>query len=376
MKNARDNMNLEEEIELSINDIKTDGYRMSIGEIANLYKEKDLTIFPEYQRYFRWNETQKSDLIESIILGIPIPPIFVAQDSSGKWDVIDGLQRISTIMEFMGILVKRDSDNFYEPSRMIATKFLPSLEGKYWDKVGDPENSLTEEVRRKVKRRKLDLVIIDSTSNPTAKYELFQRLNTNGSELTAQEIRNCLMLMINKEFYSHFVEMAENEVFKTIIDISDKNEQEQFEKDLVTRYLVARNSNLEKINSQEDIKKFLTEQIILLMNDSNINMEKEKNDFIEAVTILNKVLKENSFKKYYEEKQRFEGSFSLSTFEAVLCGISEHTDSWSNTDKLVNRIKSIYEEQLYKDATIRGKRPVLRFKELTNFSKRFFRHEN
>src|SRR5690606_17762307 len=119
---------------------------------------------------------------------------------------------------------------------------------------------------------------------------------------------------------------------------------EQFEKDLVTRYLVARNSNLEKINSQEDIKKFLTEQIILLMNDSNINMEKEKNDFIKAVTILNKALKENSFKKYYEEKQRFEGSFSLSTFEAVLCGISEHTDSWSNEDKLVKGIKSIYNE--------------------------------
>lgn len=369
-------MNLEEEIEASINDIKTDGYRMSIGEIANLYKDNDLIIFPEYQRYFRWNETQKSDLIESIILGIPVPPIFVAQDSTGKWDVIDGLQRISTIMEFMGILRQRESEELYEPSRMIATKFLPSLEGKYWNKKGDPNNSLAEEVRRKFKRRKLDLVIIDSTSNPTAKYELFQRLNTNGSELTAQEIRNCLMLMINKEFYSHVVEMAESDIFKRIIDISDKNKQEQFEKDLITRYLVARNSNLEKINSHEDIKKFLTEQIIILMNDPGIDMEKEKSDFINAITILDKVLKEDSFKKYYEDKLEFEGSFSLSSYESILCGISQNTNLWDDEEKLKRKIISIYNDQNYKDATIRGKRPVLRFKELTDFSKRYFSNEN
>lgn len=368
-------MTLEEELEASINDIKTDGYRMSIGEIANLYKDKDLIIFPEYQRYFRWNETQKSDLIESILLGIPIPPIFVAQDKAGKWDVIDGLQRISTIMEFMGILRKRESDELYSASRMISTKFLPSLEGKYWDNKDSEEYSLTEEIRRKFKRRKLDLVIIDSTSNPMAKYELFQRLNTNGSELTAQEIRNCLMLMINKEFYSDFVEMSDNELFKEIIDISDKNKQEQFEKDLITRYLVARNSNLDRINSQEDIKKFLTEQIITLMNNEEIDMDKEKLDFKETVKILNETLGKDSFKKYYEEKGEFEGSFSLSVYEAILCGISENTDKW-NSENLEEKVKLIYEEQAYKDATIRGKRPVLRFKELTEFSKRFFNNED
>lgn len=368
-------MTLEEELESSINDIKTDGYRMSIGELANLYKDKDLIIFPEYQRYFRWNETQKSDLIESILLGIPIPPIFVAQDKAGKWDVIDGLQRISTIMEFMGILRKRESEDLYEASSMISTKFLPSLDGKFWNKKDDEENSLTEDIRRKFKRRKLDLVIIDSTSNPMAKYELFQRLNTNGSELTAQEIRNCLMLMINKDFYAHFIEMSENELFKEIIDISEKNKQEQFEKDLITRYLVARNSNLDKINSQEDIKKFLTEQIITLMNSNEIDMEKEKSDFREAVTLLNQTLGENSFKKHYEEKGEYEGSFSLSVYEATLCGISKNINKL-NSENLESKVKSIYGEQAYKDATIRGKRPVLRFKELTEFSKRFFNNEN
>lgn len=370
-------MKLEEEIEKSTNDIKTDGYPMSIGEIANLYREKDLVIFPEFQRYFRWNENQKSDLIESILLGIPIPPIFVAQDSSGKWDVIDGLQRVSTILEFMGILKKKNSEELYSPSEMISTKFLPSLQGKYWDNSSDADNSLSEDIRRKFKRRKLDVVIIDSTINPTAKYELFQRLNTNGSELTAQELRNCLMLMIKREFYFEVEMMANHSNFKNSIDISEKQKEEQYEKELVTRYLVGRNSDLTEINSHEDIKKFLTDQIIGLMGDSNINIEDEKNDFIKTIDLLNGIFDMNTFKKYNAERGTHEGSFSLSVFEAILCGISENIVFWeANPDILQQKVNSIYEEELYKNATIRGKRPVLRFKELIQFSKGFFNNED
>ena len=71
-------MSLLDEILESKKAIKTDSYPMSIGEIVNLYKEGDLVIFPEYQRYFRWSDKQKSEFIESIILDIPIPPIFVS----------------------------------------------------------------------------------------------------------------------------------------------------------------------------------------------------------------------------------------------------------------------------------------------------------
>ena len=70
---------------------------MSIGEMINLYKDDELEVHPEFQRFFRWDEEQKSKLIESLLLGIPIPPIFVAQKLNGRWDVIDGQQRLSTI---------------------------------------------------------------------------------------------------------------------------------------------------------------------------------------------------------------------------------------------------------------------------------------
>ncbi|HAO6472162.1 TPA: DUF262 domain-containing protein, partial [Listeria monocytogenes] len=207
-------MKLVEQIEDSRKEIKTDSYPMSIGEITNLYRDGDLVIFPEYQRYFRWTRKQKSEFIESLILDIPIPPIFVSNNADGRWDIIDGLQRTSTILEFMGLLRKRDNDaEFYEPSVLLGTKFLPNLEGKKWDDEDDLANSLPAEVRRNIKRRKINISIVDSTVNPNIKYELFQRLNRNGSILKGQEVRNSLMIMINNRFYKFIEKLSSYERF-------------------------------------------------------------------------------------------------------------------------------------------------------------------
>ncbi len=97
-------MSLIEELNSARLQVHTDSYSMSIGEIVNLYKDKELQIHPEFQRLFRWTETQKSKLIESILLGIPLPSFFIAQREDGVWEVVDGLQRLSTIFSFMGEL--------------------------------------------------------------------------------------------------------------------------------------------------------------------------------------------------------------------------------------------------------------------------------
>jgi hypothetical protein len=93
------NMSLQEEINARSKEIHTDGYPMSLGEIISLYRDGELDIHPEFQRFFRWTPQQKSMLIESILLGIPIPSIFVSQRDDGVWDVIDGVQRLSTIFD-------------------------------------------------------------------------------------------------------------------------------------------------------------------------------------------------------------------------------------------------------------------------------------
>lgn len=86
---------------------------MSIGEITSLYKDNELDIHPEFQRVFRWSLPQKSKLIESVLLGIPLPSIFVSQRDDGVWDVIDGVQRLSTIFEFIGIFKGGNSSTKY-----------------------------------------------------------------------------------------------------------------------------------------------------------------------------------------------------------------------------------------------------------------------
>ncbi len=106
--------------------VRTDAYQMSIGEIVSMYVDEEIIIDPEFQRLFRWNIGQKSKLIESLLLGIPLPSIFVFEKENSQWELIDGLQRISMILEFMGLLKDADGDE-QAPSILEATKHLPSL---------------------------------------------------------------------------------------------------------------------------------------------------------------------------------------------------------------------------------------------------------
>src|SRR3972149_5896196 len=97
-------MGLDEEILKERAYIRSDGYPMSIGELINLYRDGELDIHPDFQRFYRWEKEQRSRLIESILLGIPIPSIFVSQRADGVWYVVDGLQRLATIFELVGAL--------------------------------------------------------------------------------------------------------------------------------------------------------------------------------------------------------------------------------------------------------------------------------
>jgi uncharacterized protein with ParB-like and HNH nuclease domain len=109
--------NLDKQIAENAKKINTTEYKMSIGEIINLYKEKEVVIDPDFQRIFRWDIIQKSRLIESILVGIPLPSIFIQQRDDGVWDIIDGLQRLSTILEFTGELSSNG-----EPKKEITLK--------------------------------------------------------------------------------------------------------------------------------------------------------------------------------------------------------------------------------------------------------------
>lgn len=124
-------MSLQDEIAKKSSEIYREAYQMSIGELINLYRDEELDIHPEFQRVFRWSDYQKTKLIESIMLNIPIPQIFVSQREDGTWDVIDGVQRLSTIFQFVGILKDEDGKDI-SPLVLEATDDLPSFAGMKW----------------------------------------------------------------------------------------------------------------------------------------------------------------------------------------------------------------------------------------------------
>ena len=95
------NDRLDQELTLQSNMLRTERLDVSFGEILNMYENGEIIIDPAFQRLFRWDEEQKTRFIESILLGIPIPPIFVAANSEGIWELVDGLQRISTFYHLL-----------------------------------------------------------------------------------------------------------------------------------------------------------------------------------------------------------------------------------------------------------------------------------
>jgi len=321
-------MSLQEEIDKSRSVIRTDGYSMSIGEWISLYENNELDIHPEFQRFFRWSPKQKSRLIESILLGIPIPQIFVAQREDGIWDVVDGLQRLSTIFQLVGIL-KDENGAPVPPLQLEETKYLPSLEGKKWDDEEDPKNSLTMAQRLIVKRTKIAVSIILRESDESSKYELFQRLNTGGSPLSEQEVRNSILVMINRRMYEWMRDLSEDTNFVECVALTDRSLEERYDMDLVLRFIVFRTLDPKEFSKIGDMGDFLTEKMLEIAKQKKFPYREEESAFTTTFDLLKRSTGSDSFKRYDAAKGRFGGGFLVSAYEVVALGIGYNYQSLS-----------------------------------------------
>lgn len=340
--------NLQEEIDQKKREISTDGYPMSIGELARLYQDQELDIHPEFQRFFRWTPLQKSKLIESILLGIPLPSIFVSQKKDGVWDVVDGLQRLSTLFQFMGILVDENGTEI-PPLPLLKTEYLKFLDNKFWDKENDDQNSFTSAQRIAFKREKIDIKIVRKESHETVKYELFQRLNTLGSRLSDQEVRNCLLVLLNVEFYNWLNKLSKNEWFLNTLSLADKVLEEQYNMELALRFLIFKRIDPNEVRSTADLGEFITDQMRIFASDSNFDFECEERDFLKTFEILDFVLGENTFKKYDSNKGYFLGRFLISGYEAVAYGLGRNIGKYQSQElsedfksSMIEKIKGIW----------------------------------
>lgn len=334
---------LEKQIVEARRTISSDGYPMSIGELTNLYRDGELIIRPEFQRFFRWSGIQKSRLVESLLLGIPLPSIFVAQTVGGSWELVDGLQRISTILELQGELLDQ-SGRKQPPLVLEGTKYLPALEGRIWAH-NDPTKSLSEAQRLDVKRSKIDLKIIKRESSPETKYDLFQRLNSYGSSLTDSELRSALLVAVSSDCFAWIEALASTPSFRETTLLSERLLDERYDLELVVRFLVLHNRPSSKLSlaALRDLPRVLDDESIALASAYPRGSKKLASTFTSTFDTIAKSGGENVFRRWDSARKEFKGSFLNTAFEVFAFGLGYHVQAGSpyRTD-LMDAVKEFW----------------------------------
>lgn len=165
--------------------VSFDSYDLSVGQLVDMFESDDIDIPPEYQRQFIWGDERQSQLIESVILGIPVPSLFMATNLDSTWEIVDGVQRLGTLAHFVGstaLLRKIKKD---KPLKITGLEKLPSLNGLAY-------SDLPKSTQLMFSTRPIRVTVLNDKSDLSVRFDLFERLNTGGISLTNQEIRNCI----------------------------------------------------------------------------------------------------------------------------------------------------------------------------------------
>ncbi len=304
------------QIEIARNQLNTDRLDVSFGEIMSMYERQEIIIKPAFQRFFRWDIEQRTRFIESVLLGIPVPPIFVAEDKDGVWELVDGLQRISTILSFFGVLKSEDegirkNNNW----RLIAGDRLEALDGFTYE-------TLPNLFRLNIKRATCRVEILRWTTDYDMRFELFNRLNTGGSPLTPQEVRNCIYRDISTDFNDFIERLAKNQDFIEVVDLSKEQRERLYDQELVLRFMSLYNM------SEGDIKTGLAQHMSSFMKkaleqkDPKFDYDKYENLYSNVFKLL-KPLGRNIFRNT-------QNRFTPTRYDIITIGIAENYDRYQS----------------------------------------------
>lgn len=258
-------------------DIFVENKPFSLRHIIDLIENKDIELSPDFQRNFIWDKTRQSRLIESILLGLPLPSIYLSQYDDGLLTVVDGLQRLSTI------------HNFYKNKlKLTNLEYLTECNNLYYNEL----DSVLSPLRiRKFSQTQVMCFVIDYRSPSKLKFDLFRRLNTGGKPLNNQEIRNCLS---NNKVQQTIKSMVDLENFKLATDRSIKDKRMDG-RDAALRFICFYDMYKRSILEKNQFKNYY-----------NGDMEGTLDDFVETLNKKNLIelskyidLYDKSLKKSY-----------------------------------------------------------------------------
>nr|WP_275936642.1 DUF262 domain-containing protein [Labilithrix luteola] len=240
-----------EQVEKHRKEIKHEVITYGLSELITMHKAEDIQISPDYQRTFRWNRDQQTLFIESLILEIPFPPVFFYENDDGRWELLDGLQRLSTIIKFMGSGKDVPADcrgasknevDWHDDTQNILAEPLQLRETEYLSELGGfTFVRLPTSLQLNLKRARIQIYVLKRETHSSYKYEVFKRLNSGGEPLSEQEVRNCATRLFDNKFPDFIQKTSELPTFRQAIKLDDDELRAARADELTLRFFTMKN---------------------------------------------------------------------------------------------------------------------------------------
>lgn len=311
-------------------DITTYPSDFTLSGLAQMWKDKDITI-PDYQREFVWSMKQSSLLIESFLIGLPVPPVFFYIDEQNKNLVVDGQQRLLSVFFFLeGYFGAENEKGKRQIFRLTGLNEKNPFHNKRFV-------DLEEKDRRKLETsvlRAINIRQLAPKDQSTSVYHIFERLNTGGTPLKPQEIRNCVF---RGNFLDKLRELNENSDWRDVIGkkLIDKHQNDV---ELILRAFGLCNHVDEY---EKPMKEFLSKVSKKYQNTTTGKVDKFVKDFEKATKIINTKLRPKAFS--------VRGPLNTSLFDSIFCTIVNNVNNLPQN--LSDKYESLLIDQTFVDFT-------------------------
>ncbi len=325
------------------------GADLSFRELITMYEEGELEK-PELQRYYVWDKSEASRFIESLLLGLPVPSIFLARTRRENKLIIDGYQRIMTVYDYVGGIFSRDNKVFkLSNSRKI---------NKRWR--GKAFAELEETEQRRIRSTTIHAIIFEQIHpkvGNTSLYQVFERINTTGRMLTTQEIRNCVYQGL---FNTALIKINTEKAWRDLYGIRAVDPRMR-DMEFILRFLALSCSDVKSIKAtQISMKKFLNDFMGNKESNDKQILSKREDLFIKTVNFINKYIGKEAFHNITvikpSEHIRYTNRFHPTIFDAVSVATAYalQTNKKVKTDTLgQDRIRLLRDKMFIEYTTIR-----------------------
>ena len=256
----------------------------SLRQVVDMITDLDIDLAPDFQRQFVWKPRQRSGLIESLLLGIPLPSFYFNEDGAGRLQVVDGVQRLTTIYNYVTDPTVKLGDVIY----------LHELQGQGFD-------DLTPLFRRRLRSAQFVAHVIDPQTPYRVKFDIFRRINTGGTPLSAQEIRHCMSKTRSRQFLK---ELVSDPSFGTATGGALKGHPRMADREVALRLVAFRLFTSDEYAQHASFDEFLGFVTERLDDPASENLEQLRTEFVRGMTNGYAVFGEHAFRKWPREASR------------------------------------------------------------------------